>query len=257
MRNIKQVYGGTVRHDAFPVKIGRPLNASILRDRHFPFIIPVTRWLLQGTWVADLPRESKIKRLYYLQLRIHAARVLYSQPQGPQTGEKLGQRACRTKMMRMESRKTSPGCAPVVARQTLRVEMKEPMMERLEDKAKQLTTRPQKAQGRHVGALADFAFRSWLSLPGLRWPALFPALRWESLPVLAGGIAHCCFRLFAQSPGGKRCCCAARRNTRNHWRRSARLCSIRRAHAVVAMDLEGRLIYCNPGHGAPAGLSRH
>ena len=81
--------------------------------------------------------------------------------------------------------------------------MKEPIIERLEEKARQMTMRP--APAAH-GGMSEL----WLALPfsilafsaGAALARLIPALRWESLPILGVGIATAAF-FFLIDPSAK------------------------------------------------------
>jgi len=124
--------------------------------------------------------------------------------------------------------------------------MKKPMIERLEEMASREEPRP--APGTR-GAISEL----WLVLPfsilafsaGAALERLVPALRWwESLPVLSAGVATVAFALMlnrlvvhtaAVPPGQLELIGEGLR---------ALLDSA--GPAVVAMDLNGRLIYCNP-----------
>ncbi|MGA8629590.1 MAG: PAS domain S-box protein [Terracidiphilus sp.] len=124
-------------------------------------------------------------------------------------------------------------------------QMKEPMMERLEDKAKQLTTRPQKAQGgmSELWLILPFAILAFSA--GAALARLFPALRWESLPVMAGGIAAAAFafllnRLVVSAAA------AQPAETLEIIGEGLKALLDSAGPSVVAIDTEGRLIYCNP-----------
>ncbi len=123
--------------------------------------------------------------------------------------------------------------------------MKEPIIERLEQRAKLMTTRPA-SQAQGVSEL-------WLVLPfsilafsaGAAMARLIPALRWESLPVMAAGVATAAFafllyrlvgRAAAEPPG----------ETLAIIGEGLKALLDSAGPAVVAMDTQGRLIYCNP-----------
>ena len=123
--------------------------------------------------------------------------------------------------------------------------MKEPMMERLEEKAKHLTTRSPQAQG----GMSEL----WLVLPfsilafsaGAALARLIPALRWESLPVLAAGVATAAFA-FMLNRIVVRAAAAPPAETLEIIGEGLRALLDSAGPAVVAMDTQGRLIYCNP-----------
>ncbi len=121
--------------------------------------------------------------------------------------------------------------------------MKEPIIERLEQKAKQMTLRPA-----HAGTS-----ELWLALPfsilafsaGAALARLIPALRWESLPILAAGIATAAFA-FLLNRLVVRAAATQPAETLAIIGEGLKALLDSAGPAVVAMDTEGRLIYCNP-----------
>ena len=124
--------------------------------------------------------------------------------------------------------------------------MKEPIIERLEEKARQMTMRP--APAAH-GGMSEL----WLALPfsilafsaGAALARLIPALRWESLPILGVGIATAAF-FFLLYRLIMRASAAAPTETVAIIGEGLKALLDSAGPAVVAMDTEGRLIYCNP-----------
>jgi len=120
------------------------------------------------------------------------------------------------------------------------------MSERLEEQAKSENARP--APGSH-GGMSEL----WLVLPfsilafsaGAALARLIPALRWESLPILAAGIATAAFA-FMLNRLVVRAAAAPPAQTLEIIGEGLKALLDSAGPAVVAMDTEGRLIYCNP-----------
>ena len=120
------------------------------------------------------------------------------------------------------------------------------MSERLDDQAKSDNVRP--APGAH-GSMSEL----WLVLPfsilafsaGAALARLIPALRWESLPVLAAGVATAAFA-FMLNRLVVRASNAPPAQTLEIIGEGLKALLDSAGPAVVAMDTEGRLIYCNP-----------
>jgi PAS domain S-box-containing protein len=124
--------------------------------------------------------------------------------------------------------------------------MKEPIIERLEEKAKQMTMRPASAAQGNMSEL-------WLVLPfsilafsaGAALARVFPALKWESLPVLAAFVATAAF-FFMLYRLVVRAAAAPPAETLAIIGEGLKALLDSAGPAVIAMDTEGRLIYCNP-----------
>jgi PAS domain S-box-containing protein len=124
--------------------------------------------------------------------------------------------------------------------------MSEPMSERLDDQAKAKTMQPAPAAHGNVSEL-------WLVVPfsilafaaGAALARLIPALRWQSLPIWAAGVATIAFA-FILNRLVLRAAAALPSQTEEVIGEGLRALLDSAGPAVVAMDLEGRLIYCNP-----------
>jgi PAS domain S-box-containing protein len=125
-------------------------------------------------------------------------------------------------------------------------EMKEPIIERLEAKAKQVTMR-------HASAPHGGVSELWLILPfsilffsaGAALARLFPILRWESLPVLAAGVATAAFAFFLNRLV-VRAAAVPPAQTLEIIGEGLKALLDSAGPAVVALDTQGQLIYCNP-----------
>ena len=124
--------------------------------------------------------------------------------------------------------------------------MSEPMSERLEGRAETESLRPGPATH---GAMSEL----WFALPfsilafsaGAALARLIPALQWESLPILSAGIATAAFA-FLLNRLVVRAAAAQNRQTVEVIGEGLKALLDSAGPAVVAIDLQGNLIYCNP-----------
>jgi PAS domain S-box-containing protein len=124
--------------------------------------------------------------------------------------------------------------------------MNEPIIERLEAKARQATMR-------HPPAAHGGISELWLILPfsilafsaGAALARLIPVLRWESLPVLAAGVATAAFA-FLLNRLVVRAAAAPPAQTLEIIGEGLKALLDSAGPAVVALDTQGQLIYCNP-----------
>jgi PAS domain S-box-containing protein len=128
----------------------------------------------------------------------------------------------------------------------LREEMSEPKSERLEGQSGSGDELP--AQAAH-GKMSEL----WLAVPfcilffsaGAALARLIPALRWESLPILAAGVAAALFA-FMLNRIVVRAATTPPPQALEAIGEGLKALLDSTGPAVVAMDLEGQLIYCNP-----------
>src|SRR5580693_3892887 len=128
----------------------------------------------------------------------------------------------------------------------LREERSEPKSERLEVQAGAGDERPAPAS---QGKMSEL----WLAGPfcilafaaGAALARLFPALRWESLPIVAAGIAAATFA-FVLNRIVVRAATTPPPQALEAIGEGLKALLDSTGPAVVAMDLEGQLIYCNP-----------